>query len=352
LCGSPPRASKRATSTTSSSRKKPPITASSRRAGGHVLLAAVLASASCGGGPREPLLTYFNGEYGLSLRYPASWKTDQAEQDGVWYRYFLGPPAGPGKKPAVSVTLLVGRLGSSLDEYAQTYLAGNTLASSRDEARGEAKGRSYLFASPDRSTRHSLLLLEEKGRVYGLYTQAEAPLFERHFPILEEMAKSLNLERLTTYPEQRNPAFSFSVRMPPSWRESRHFGGGGTLLLQYTSPALAMDQDRQTVHASLTLTVEPIPGAGTLEAFYEGTRQKLGSNFQVLSHEAWRGGYTDVMRTETPMAISRVKRFYRAQEGRGYSLTFEARDDVYSRVWRWYDIIASSLKIGAEMQSP
>jgi hypothetical protein len=239
-----------------------------------------------------------------------------------------------------------------LDEYAQTYLAGNTLASSRDDVRGEAKGRSYLFASPDRSTRHSLLLLEEKGRVYGLYTQAEAPLFERHFPILEEMAKSLNLERPSAYPEQRNPAFSFSVRVPPSWRESRHFGGGGTLLLQYTSPALAMDKDRQTVHASLTLTVEPIPGAGTLEAFYEGTRQKLGSNFQVLSHSPWRGGDADVMRTETPMAVSRVKRFYRAQEGRGYSLTFEARDDVYSGVWRWYDIIASSLKIGAEMQSP
>ena len=246
----------------------------------------------------------------------------------------------------------MGRLGSTLDDYAQTYLAGNTLASSRDEVRGDAKGRSYLFASPDGSTRHSLLLLEEKGRVYGLYTQAEAPLFERHFPILEEMAKSLNLERLGAYPEQPYPTFSFSVRVPPSWRESRHFGGGGTLLLQYTSPALAVDKDLQTAHASLTLTVEPIPGAGTLDAFYEGTRQKLGSNFQVLTHEAWRGGYADVMRTETPMAVSRVKRFYRAQEGRGYSLTFEAREDVYPRVSRWYDIIASGLKIGPEMQNP
>jgi hypothetical protein len=246
----------------------------------------------------------------------------------------------------------VGRPGTSLEEVAQTYLAGNTVASTRDEPRGEARGKFYLFASPDGSTRHSLLLLEEKDRVYGLYTQGEAPLFERHFPILEEMAKSLSLERVAAYPEQRNEAFAFSVRLPPSWRETRHFGGGGTLLLQYTSPALAADKDGQTAHASLTLTVEPISGDPTLETFYTGTRQKLGSNFQVMSHEAWRGGYADVMRTETPIAASRVKRFYRADKGRGYSLTFEARDDVYPRVWRWYDMIASSLKVGAEMKTP
>ncbi len=246
----------------------------------------------------------------------------------------------------------MGRLGSGLDEYAQTYLADNTLASSRDESRGEARGRSYLFASPDGATRHSLLLLQEKDRVYGVYSQGEAPLFARHWPILEEMAKSFSLERAADYPEQSYPAFAFSVRLPSSWRESRHFGGGGTLLLQYTSPALAMEKDRQTVHAALTLTVEPIGAEGTLESFYDRTRQKLGSNFQILSHEAWRGGYADVMHTETPVAVSRVKRFYRAGEGRGYSLAFEARDDVYPRVWRWYDIIASSLKVGAEMKSP
>jgi hypothetical protein len=209
-----------------------------------------------------------------------------------------------------------------------------------------------LFASPDGSTRHSLLLLQEKERVYGLFSQGEASLFARHWPILEEMAKSFRLERVADYPEQVNTDFAFSVRLPPSWRQSRHFGGGGTLLLQYTSPALAMDKDRQTVHAALTLTVEPIGGDGSFETFYDRSRQKLGSNFQILSHEAWRGGWADVMRTETPLAVSRVKRFYRAGEGRGYSLAFEAREDVYPRVWRWYDMIASSLKIGAEMKGP
>jgi hypothetical protein len=54
----------------------------------------------------------------------------------------------------------------------------------------------------------------------------------------------------------------------------------------------------------------------------------------------------DVMRTETPMAISFVKRFYFASAGRGCSLTFEARDDVFPRSSRWADYIASTLRFG------
>jgi hypothetical protein len=269
----------------------------------------------------------------------------------VWYRYFLGPPTGPQRKPAVSVTLLVGPLAGSLDEYAQTYLAGNTLAAAREETRQGASGKSYLFSSPDRATRHSLLLLQEKDRVIGLYAQGEAPLFEQQFQALDEMSRSLALERPELYPEHRNDKFGFSVRLPPSWRSNRSFSGGGTFLMQFLSPALAAEKDGQTVHGSLTLTVEPLP-AGGIEDYYGGTRQKLGSAFEVLSHVPWKDGYADVMRTETPVTVSRVKRFYRVGEGRGYSLAFEARDDVFSRVSRWCDMIAGTLKIGAEVNQP
>ncbi len=56
------------------------------------------------------------------------------------------------------------------------------------------------------------------------------------------------------------------------------------------------------------------------------------------------------MRTETPVAVPNVKRFYRVEGRRGYSLTFEARDDVYPRVSRWYDLIASSFRTGSELE--
>jgi hypothetical protein len=266
----------------------------------------------------------------------------------MWYRYFLGPPTGTQRKPAVSVTLFAGPLAMPLEEYAQKYLAGNPPSTSRDEARAGARGKAYRFASGSGATRHSLLLLQEGPRVYGLYSQADAPLFERYLPTIDEMERSFTLERPETYPEVRNDKLRFSIRVPPSWRSSRSFSGGGTYLTQFTSPPLAADR-RETVHASLTLTVEPLPGNATVEGFYNEAMRKLGDPFKVLSHTPWNGGYADVLWVETPMAVSRNKRFYRMAEGRGYTLAFEARDDAYPRVAKWCDMIASTLKVGSEV---
>jgi hypothetical protein len=69
-----------------------------------------------------------------------------------------------------------------------------------------------------------------------------------------------------------------------------------------------------------------------------------------VSHAPWRNGYLDVLYSETPIAESRVRRYYRVNGARGYSLTFEAREDVYPRVYQWCDIIAGTLRIGSEMQ--
>jgi hypothetical protein len=322
------------------------------------------------------------------LRYPASWKTEQAQQDGMWYRYFLAPPVGADRKPAVSVTLVAGPLGVPLEQYAQTYAGGNRIESTRDETRPGARGKFYVFASPDGKMRQSLLLLEEdaaartglpptpaprpmasasaataapappaasaataRSWVYGLYAQGDAAPFQAQMPVIEEMARSLTLERTAGYPEERNDKFGFALRVPPSWKATRTFSGGGTFVSQYTSPAFGAEK-RQTVHASLTLTVEPIGGDGSVDTYYHATLDKLGDAFVVLSHAPWRGGYTDVLRSETGVAESRGKRFYRAADGRGYALAFDARDDIYPRVSRWCDMIAATLKVGSEVTAP
>ncbi len=99
-------------------------------------------------------------------------------------------------------------------------------------------------------------------------------------------------------------------------------------------------------------TVEPLPVGNDLESHYQTTREKLGDAFQILSHARWKGGYTDVMRTETQISSSRVKRFYRAADGRAVSLSFEARDDVFARVAPWCDQIAATLRLGTEPATP
>lgn len=310
------------------------------------LLAAGVVAGACGGGSRESFVTYFNGDHAVSLRHPASWRTDQAEQDGVWYRYFLAPPVGADNRSPVSVTLLAGPSTASLDEYAQSYLAGHVVATTRAEERQGIPGKSWVFATPDGRTRSRLLLLSLAGKVIGLYAQGDAPAVERQAAALDEMWSSVTIERPERYPRHEWKASQASIGIPDSWRETRTFSGGATLLAQYVSPALATDKGRATVHASLSVSLEPAKTGG-LDAYYQATRQRLGENFQVVNHAKFGGGYVDVMRTETPLAISYVKRYYFVEADRACSLSFEAREDVFPRASRWADFIASTFRFGS-----
>jgi len=330
---------------TSSSRRKRRTTGWSSAGLALVTLAVLLAQACSGS--RELFVTYFNGDHGVSLRHPASWRTDQAEQEGVWYRYFLAPPAGPQNRSPVSVTLLSGPGGGSLDEYAERYLAGHAPATTRAEERQGIAGKAWLFASTDGATRYHLLLFSLRDKVVGLYVQGDAAAFDGQATALEEIWSSLTFERPERYPRREWAEHKASLGIPESWRETRAFSGGGSLLAQYVSPALATDKGRGgTVHASLSVTLEKVADAGGLEPYYQTTRARLGENFQVVSHAAFKGGYVDVMRIETPLAMSYIKRYYFADAGRGCSLSFEAREDVFPRASRWADYIASTVRFG------
>jgi hypothetical protein len=330
-------------STTSSSPRKRQTIGWSR---GAAVLAAAFAAFGCVGGPRETFVTYFNGDHGVSVRHPASWRGDQAEQEGVWYRYFLAPPLGPQNRAPVTVTLLAGAMAVTVDEYAQTYLAGHTVASTKAEERQGVPGKSWVFSSADGATRCRLLLLALGGRVVGLFAQGDAAAVDKEAAVLDEIWSSLSIERPDRYPVTSWKGQQASLGIPDSWRETRRFSGGGTLVANYVSPALAVDKGRQTVHASLSVTFEEVPEGGGLAEYYETTRRRLGDNFQVTNHAAFKGGFVDTMRTETPVAISYVKRYYFAQGGRGCSLSFEAREDVFPRASRWADYIASTLRFG------
>jgi hypothetical protein len=330
-------------STTSSSPRKRRTTGWSSRA---AVLAAVLAAPACVPGARETFFTYFNGDHGVSVRQPASWRSDQSEQEGVWYRTFLAPPGGPQERTPVTVTLLAGAMAVSVDEYAKTYLAGNTVASTKAEERQGVPGKSWVFSSTDGAKRYRLLLLALGGRVVGLFAQGDAVAVEKQATVLDEMWSSLTIERPDRYPVTSWKAQQASLGIPGSWRETRTFSGGGTLVANFASPALAVDKGSQTVHASLSVTFEAVQDGGGLAEYYETTRRRLGDNFQVTSHAAFKGGFVDTLRTETPLAVSYVKRYTFAHGGQGCSLSFEARDDVFPRVSRWADFIASTLRFG------
>jgi hypothetical protein len=311
----------------------------------------LVLAAGCRREARDPWLTYYNGEFGLSLRHPASWRSELARQGDVSYRFFAAPNVGAERKPALSMTLVAERLAGDLDAQSQRYLAGQKLVSRRDETRPGAAGTLWIFDSPDGVYHHRLLLFAADGHVYGLHAQGEARYFKPYEGTAEEIEKSFTLERPAHYEEVTDRAQRFSFRVPPSWTPTRTLSGGGSYLRQFNSPAFTADARGQTAHASLTLSVETLPAGATADSFYASASGRLGEAVQVMDHKLWKDGSADVLRSETPISVSRGKRFYRVAEGRGYTLSFEMRDDVYPRMSRWCDIIASTLKVGAELDA-
>jgi hypothetical protein len=330
----------------SRSPRRRPITAAGRA----LVLGALLASACSSGEPTQ--ITWFHPVYAFSFIHPPRWTFETAEQDGVRYAFFRSPPTQTTRSGAVSVTLLGQPLGEdqSLEAFAAFYVEGRKLGSSEAVERSGATGRLWRLSSLDGETRSALLLLEEQRHLFGLHIGGEAARFAELEPELETMLSSFTLERPGNYPEVVDPEFRYALRIPPTWTRRSHFARGGRAFAQYASPPVAIDPGSQTVHASLTLSVEPAPEPGTLDAYYEASKARLGDTAVVLAHDAWPDGYVDVLRTETAMTVSRIRRYYRVAEGRGYSLSCESREDVQQRVFRWCDMIASTLRIGAELE--
>jgi hypothetical protein len=248
----------------------------------------------------------------------------------------------------------VATLNGTLDDYARTYLAGNRQTAGADEARPGARGKSWRLDSADGARRQALLLLQddrqaaEPRRVYGLYVQGDAAPFDAQRALVDAMLDSLTLERPQHYPEQRDAKFGWSLRVPATWPESRHFGGADAMLLQFTSPVLHIDRGGAAVHASLALSVERLAGGADLDAFRATSRQRLGQAWQLQSESAWGQGAIDNLRAETSLSATRQRRYYRVAAGRGYTLSCEARDDVFFRIARWCDLIASTFRLAGD----
>jgi hypothetical protein len=324
-----------------SPRKRRTIGSSEARA---AFVATLLVVATVAGCRRsgDVLVTYFS-EHGFSLRHPAGWRIGQAQQAAYRYQYLM-PPATGAEQPSLSVTFLAAQTAMPVDQYAQSYLANQNVGVRRAEERQGAKGESWVFASPDGKTLGRLLLVAADGRIVGLYAQGPAAAVTANAAALDEIWSSFTVERPERYPIHTWKGFDARIGIPVSWRQTQQFSGRGTMLVQFASPPLTAEK-RQTVHAALSLTLEPAP-AGGLAEYYDATRRKLGDNYVIASHEAIAGGFVDVMRTETPLAISYIKRYYLVRDGLACSLSFEAREDVFAHASRWADAIATTLRLG------
>lgn len=279
----------------------------------------------------------------LSVRHPPSWMGDQAEREGVWYRYFQAPPQGDEVEPGVTAMLLAGPLTSDLPGYAEGWIQDAPVSGVDDVERGGTAGRLWRFGTE--AEPQTLLLLEEGARVFGLHVRGTGAAWERDAAAIAQMNASLTLERPASYPRESDEDWGYSLGVPESWRATRRMASGQNYLRQYQSPALGADRDSGTVHAFLSLTIEPVGGDGSVGAFYDATLARLGEAHRVLWHGPWRDGFADTARSETQLASSRMRRYYLAAGGRGYCLSCESREDVFHRAQGWCEVIASTLEV-------
>jgi len=317
---------------------------------------AALAFLGTACGPAAPpRVTYFHPTYAISFEHPHRWTPEYAGEDDARYLYFRSPPTSKSTTGAVTVTVIAQPLGEqqSLADFALLYATDQQELHRLAAQRLSATGFDVTYAATDSSTKSRLFLLEEHHHVFGLHIHGEPSRFDELADAIETMTTTFTLQRPGQYPEIQDATFRYSLRIPPSWRETRGFARGPQRFLQFTSPAIAVDKQGHTVHATLTLSVEPLPkdaSEGALDAYYRVTRERFGDAYPVLSHDEWAGGYVDVMRSESAMSVSRVRRFYFAADGRGYSLSCEAREDVQQRVFPWCDMIATTLRVGPDAE--
>ena len=261
------------------------------------------------------------------------------------------PPAGHERKPAVSVLLLAGPAGGwTLDEYAQTL---PRRADRRRHARRGAAGRPRqgLRGSRSAGRRDAPLAAPARRRATGstgCTRQGEAAALRASSePALDEMEQSFTLERRALYTEERERrvrASPCACRRPGGRRarsRRRH------LPQAVHEPALGMDKGGQTVHASLTLTVEHVPAGGDRRRLLPGDAGEARRDLPAPEPHPVEGRLRRRRCARRRRWRSRAASASIAcAEGRGYTLAFEARDDVYPRVSRWCDMIAATLEGG------
>ena len=136
---------------------------------------------------------------------------------------------------------------------------------------------------------------------------------EKNAAVLDEMWASLTVERPDRYPVRGWKAFDASLGVPESWRQTREFSGGGTTLVQFASPPLGDGQAPDDPRRAVGHARARSPAAAACASTTTRPASSSATTTWSASHQAFRGGFVDIMKTETPLAVSYIKRYYFAE---------------------------------------
>lgn len=312
--------------------------------GRNILAAAAIAFWGCRA--PDPQLSFLDEESGLSFAHPPRWTVGFAEQNGLRYRYLTAPKVGDDKE-ALSVTLIAPVSAASADSVAAAYLSGAfgvVVTPGRNGAitwtfKDEAGISSKLRVSP-----------AGEGRFMGAWARGSAEAMKRYEGRIDALMTSLRVESPAEWPEERFAGMA--VRAAPSWTRGSRLSNATNASMQFRSPALLVDKGTDTIHGFVTLTKEPVPPPGDLEAFFKAVKGRASDTVIRLDHAPWPPtaglnrpqGYADYLRSGTPVSSTRIRRFITVKNGVGLTFTCEARADAFDRVDPWCRLMAATVR--------
>ncbi len=297
--------------------------------------------------PRDPLLSFLDEESNVSFTHPPRWSVGFAEQSGVRYRYLTAPKI-EGDAVALSATLIAPVAASSAGAVAQAYLAG---ASEVVASPGPANARTWRFK--DSSGVSSRLQLASAGtaRFFGAWVRGSDAAMQRYSSRIDVLLSSLRVEDPTQWPEEK--FVGLIARVPPTWDRGSRLRSATNATMQFKSLPLFVEKGTSTIHGFVTVSREPVPPPGDLEAFNKLVKARASDTVALLEHHPWlplegvdrAAGYVDYMRSGTALTSTRIRRWITVKNGMGLTLSCEARADAFVRLDPWCRRLAYTVRL-------
>jgi len=308
------------------------------------LAVAALTVWACGA--PDPLLSFLDEESGLSFTHPPRWAVGFAEQAGMRYRYLTAPKVDDDKE-ALSITLIAPAPAASADAVAAAYLSG---AFGVVMTTGAGGAVNWSFKDQAGVSSRLRVAPTGDGRFIGAWARGSDAAMKRYAGRIDVLMTSLRVEDPSRWPEERFAGMA--VRAASSWTRGSRLSNATNASMQFKSPTLFVDKGTDTIHGFVTLTKEPVPAPGDLEAFYRMVKSRASDTVVRLDHAEWAAtpglnrpeGYADYLRSGTPLSSTRVRRFITAKNGVGLTFTCEARADAFERLDSWCRRMAPTVR--------
>jgi hypothetical protein len=310
-----------------------------------LFIIAALTATGCAA--PDPLLSFLDEESNVSFNHPPRWNVGFAEQSGIRYRYLTAPKV-EGDTEALSVTMIAPTAAASANLVAQAYLSGATDVVATPSASGES---AWTFKDSSGVSSRLHLTTAGGGRFFGAWVRGSGAAMKRYQARIDAILASLRVEDAAQWPEERFAGMI--ARAPSTWTRGSRLSNSTNATMQFKSLPIYVERGTSTIHGFVTLSKEPVPPPGDLEAFNKMVKARASDTVALLEHHPWleltgvdrRAGYVDYLRSGTTLTSTRIRRFITVKNGVGLTLSCEARADAFDRLDPWCQRMAYTVRL-------